>query len=1301
MSNVIALNGGAPQQQTKFAPIYTGRWSSGIWTNRSPLRDAATSRTTEKYYGAAGDALIAGTNVEITNRLTLARRPGNSVYDSNDFTSVDRYYDFRQFSATTERINVMVDQAGALYSLYAGTKSLLWTKQTGAGQSYMQSVGNSLYWGDGVSDKKWLQSLNQWSANTTWNEAVNPLYSTFFIDPNGNIQQLTGTSIGITAISITGDIMTVTSSSTLDDVLSEDDIVLFPSGMTADFLDGVAVSVVSVSGNTFTADIDHADYSGSESAIATEVSGDATPISGSTEPTWSTQVPNAGDNFQGGITVDGTVQWTNRGDPVENWGLANAIKPVTPTIGTSTVSWRANTFFSLAGVVVDTNGNLQQITEQGLSGTVTPTWATTVGNTTTDGTVQWKMIQNAASLVWQPHTVYTPSFVLAIVSCANHSGSTTVYTGTISGGASNAYAGKPFVVAGFTNDLNNGTYVCTASTTTTLTLQNGNGVAETVAATATTNGSFIIGNAYGEDCLFQLAPLTQPTVVGSVSAYLYSAPTTGAVGCVILKNPTSVGSSLANVTTLNSFRYTGNDGPAPLSWDIINGAGEVTGTTTPFPAYSTDYQLIILGSMNFPGAGQYTFTIKHHDGMIWGMGGGATLVSGTNDNPLTGTGYPQTLTPANAYPVFGGTNRGLSGGQVSTDTFTFNIPAAGNYPVEIDEAYWYHSGQILEVTCNGKQIANGVAESGTNVPVWPSWVTSYAPNYPSVTESDGDGNYSGGGTLTWSNLGPIVDYTWVAKTNFTLPGATIFDPNGNLEGAYRTGITGTAAPTFQIGLNQLTLDNPNLIWINKGSASTPPAGTVSTFNGGWSYGIALVNTLDNTVSNCTPLSSPTGNFVGVTGITFAPGAGLPSLSKIDPQADFVAIFRTTDGESTPFLIPGTYTTYTVPLSVYLTVGYTDSTPDTELNNLISGAINGENTPPKSGAQNLTYHLNRIFFSIGNVVYWTAGADTPVGNGVNGVPPLNNDTFPSLVKRIVPTATGAMVFTVSDVYLIQGAGTSSSPIQNGIPIMEGVGILSYNALDTNGATIGFFTTDNQFCLIDPSAGVDYAGFPIGDQFRLNNGTPGQSWNPSNIYVTWHVEGEDAAWYVSDGQSGWFRLIPTPAPEQGFTWSPFANIVGGCKAVQSIEVSPGSHKLLLGASGTGPTLNRDLSIWLDNGETYQANAVIGSAVLAQPGQVAVVSFVTTESVRTGTPLVLGLLIDEALPYFTGSFDILKVWENDPPGLKPSRSFYSQRFYLSEMKEEAVCRHMQIKVIWAAENAANELTSLTIFGGYMQEM
>lgn len=1134
MPNLLALAGAQAQKQVRFAPIYTGRWSSGIWTNRSPLRDANTTRLVEKFYGPAGDALIAGINTEITNRLTLARRPGNSVYDENIWTDPIGYYSFKTFGLTTEQIYVMVDQADGLYSLYQGDKNLVWEKSSGAGQSYMQSVGNSLYFGNGADNKKWLQTDTVWSAGFDWTTGTTPAFSTFLIDTNGNIQQLTTQG-----------------------------------------------------------------------------------ISGGTSPVWNPLVPSASNNFQGGVTFDGTAAWANRGLPVENWGINPPTGFPVATIAQGGSGWQSTTFYSKAGVVLDSNGNLQQITAAGLSGAVTPTWGTDVGDTTRDGAVVWTMIDTASNLNWHGHQDYVP-------------------------------------------------------------------------------GDFIVANG----CLFQVAPASQPTISGQPTAYLYPGDSSGQF---TLAYPTTLGSSTGNSQVGNSLTMQAPSGGQPMVWFEINGAGETIGSPIPFPGTTWDYMIVLLASISVPQPGQYTLSIDHHDGILLGVGGGAQQVSGNLNDPLNNT-----LSATQGYPLMCSNNNKLS--KVVTETCVVNFPSAGVYPIEIDYGFGHDNpGASFHFFVNGNTLVPPPVESGSVEPVWPGWSTTLAPLYPTVSEG-----FSG--QITWQNLGPITDYVWAATTSFTLPSTSIIDSQGNTEFPYRAGISGTVVPTFMTGINQLTPDAPNLIWINQGPVTTPAQGTVSAFNGGFTYWIALVNTLDQTVSNCGPASPSTGNFVGAPGIILAPGSGLPPLNQIDPQADYVAIFRTADGGSVPLLIPGpsiprrnpngTLTSviaYTLPLSAYISGGYIDSTPDYNLNIQLQGAISGQNTPPGTGASNLAFHLNRIFYSIGNVVYWTSGPDTPIGNGVNGTSPLNFDVMPSLVKRIVPTGVGALVFTVSDIYQITGLGTSTSPIQGALPFLTGIGISSYNAICTDGSIIGFFTTDSQFIILDPSAGVVTAGFPIGDQFRKNNGLSGTSWDPSQVYVTVHTDGEDHAFYVADGRYGWFRLMPTPAPEVGYTWSPFAQIVNGAGAVESIEVTPGVHRLLVGPLTTGPLLRRDLDVFSDNGLAYVSNATIGSMVLAQPGQVAAIGFITTDSVKIGTPLTLGLLISEAYPYYDGPAPIiLKIWEPDPPTLRPSRSILGQRFYTSEIEDEApVCRHMQVQVNFSQnDKIQNELLSLTIYGGFYSE-
>lgn len=87
--------------------------------------------------------------------------------------------------------------------------------------------------------------------------------------------------------------------------------------------------------------------------------------------------------------------------------------------------------------------------------------------------------------------IITPAGALTLSAAAAASGGSTVYTGTITGGGTNNYVGLYMVIAGFTNATNNSAYAgaqgfpVTANTTTTITVSNPLGIAETHAGTAT------------------------------------------------------------------------------------------------------------------------------------------------------------------------------------------------------------------------------------------------------------------------------------------------------------------------------------------------------------------------------------------------------------------------------------------------------------------------------------------------------------------------------------------------------------------------------------------------------------------------------------------------------------------------------------------------------------------------------------------------------------------------------------------------------------------------------------------------
>jgi hypothetical protein len=1346
-------------------------------TNRSPLRGTLNSLYEQFYKLSYGDVMIAGSNVEVSNRLTLIRRPGNPVFDSNSWTDVLAFDDFIVNKATAdalgttlEEIFTMIAEPGALYATLAGVKQFVFGDSTATGQTYMQAVGNELYFSNGIDNKKWLQSLITWAANyelqgTDGNSGAYPFFSTYMltgaISPTANtqnIQQFIGVAAAhITHVAVASDVLTLTINNA---GIPNTTGVSFPltNGIgvsfqlwglnTATWLNGVvitALEAVTLGTTTtvtakFTPPTVYATYTASDTGLLCQIG--TTPVvakTGATVPAWLGHIPNTSNHWgstspTGNIILDGNVVWVNRGSTVENWAISAPTTAVTTgEVNSTFTKWQADTYYAISGFV-QYAGTWYQVTTAGTSGA-------TFGSGTAVLTVLAQQ-----PVTWTAHTLYTDG---------EYAGAYPWTPGTVT------IEGTEYQVGAFIP--NNYDYA---------------------------PGSLVIANAGGVPCLFQAqrnigqvggastipitttfggalsgqvaphfsgADLTTPYVGWSAAFFNHCGYNSGTTGNFIdvkyggsVGNPVDITSGSpvspdATATGLTSlmWNYYGNES-SPMQLYTVNSAGEMDASTytTPFASGSA-FEFLQWGKIRIPVGGMsVVFTMKYSDALWFGVeeAAGATYTSG--DTGTQHSGLPpsvappsaggvgwgsQTVTPWNGYPIMGGWN-GANNDSIAVITIAF--PSAGVFGIEF--AYGKNSGGgswdhvSCMVSANGAIIVPEAAaaqpflESATTSPAFAGTGFSTAPaaqnTFPIAPELTNNAvgsfrNFSNGafqGTeLIWQNLGPVTSFAWQAGINLT-DGNTAVVESGYEYFAYESGVTGTVAPTWQNGLYSITPDVQPLNWINEGTIPpvTPAEGAIlATTDQGWIYWIALVNTLDNTVSNLSPASIGTGPVNG--NVTIPAGSGI-NLATLDPQVDYVAIFRTTDGGSTALLIPGLGNSYwTLPLTQYLQDGFTDSTADLDLNDLITGAQAGENTPPAPGALNISYHLGRLWYSVGTIVYYTSGATAPSGNG-NGTSPLNYDVLPSRIVRLVPTAIGMLVFTISDIYIIAGNGTASNPILPAIPYLTGVGLANYNALDINGALIGFFTTDKQFLLFDPSAGLSYAGNPIGDQFRLNNGKPGQSWNTQTVYVTWYTFGEDQGWFVGDGQFGWYKLIATPSPEIGNCWSPFATIAnGGVSAMQSVQTSPGVHQLLIGPSGTGSILARDLNATTDGGTTesngtpYPAYAVFGSYVFALPGQVAKIAFITTTSVRTGSPLVIGLLLDEALPYYKGSFDIIKKWSTDPPGLPESKSFFKQRFYLSDDPDEtSYCSDMQLMVQWPAEAAQNELQTFSVWGAYEVE-
>lgn len=520
------------------------------------------------------------------------------------------------------------------------------------------------------------------------------------------------------------------------------------------------------------------------------------------------------------------------------------------------------------------------------------------------------------------------------------------------------------------------------------------------------------------------------------------------------------------------------------------------------------------------------------------------------------------------------------------------------------------------------------------------------------------------------------------KTNIVLNGTNTFISLGSSSDLWGTSFSPGDINNVNFGISiqgvnsgsgtgQWSVDFVRITVFGTGGPTIAVSGAAGSFSAtvGYSYVFAYGNSTSGAVSNPTPPSGSTGIFTNKANVS------VTLTASTDPQVNQIRVFRTKDGGSTFFELP------TSPFSNTST-SILDNSPDSSLNLfsffLVSPTFS--NSPPPAGLINLTYHLNRIWGSVGNFVYYAGGPDTLLGNGAEAFPPSNVFAFPSPVKKLVPISNGLLVFTTDDTWVI--VGTTTSTFYSMI-YQEGLGILSWNALDIAGSNLFMYTSDKQF-LVGTASGLNEIGFAIGDQLEAN-------FNPSNVYVASLISGtRDKAVFISDGVSNWFRCNWNQPPEGGPAWSPIANITGGATAVVSVETSPGVHQLFVGQSN-GSVLVRNLSTFSDNGSNYSAFATIGSIVLAQPGQLAEVSNVNLELQKRGTIPSLGVLLDE----ISGSFEFLNNSVDSPARLKPSKTIFSKRFDLAQGNDSALCRHLRIKISFAAEAVQNELLTLSIFG------
>lgn len=1240
---LLDIAGARPEKPNKYTSLATLKWIGGLQTQRSPFMSIDT-RYNSRYLGGKPDALIAGSNVELSNALTLQRRPGLLAYGPS-IPSPDFFYSWQQatlanFVATVDptfsiypsgNLQLIVDTPtngtsapGNIYNYSPTEAGIIVEKSPLSQQTSFQTVVNTMYMGNGVD------LLKMTGANLlTWSNLFGtaPAFGANPWSVNGITSTTTGQTDPTGAANATKIIFSTTGSST-----------------GAYILQHVTPNYMPVSQNTFTFSV------------------------------WM-KAANAGDTI--------FLQMTD--------STGNILVNTQQTLTTSWALYQvtgvaANGATSLAAIINDPSSSLDGYFFYGAQleagGPATPTvitnnkpmgvWLWGIQAPSAAPTFTFKSQSGSTGKPWQPSTAYSQT-TFTLTQVAATSNSVAVYTGTISGGGSNAFAGRYIKITGFSNTSNNSVapgFICIASSATTLTLNNlaavneitASGVATLLDTIVDSNGNLEVAYVPGTSGATQ--PIWNPVVGNSTADGLQNF----VIQSFTAQTQTSAVSAAypSNVTASNTkliFVVAGNNSGVPGTLTVTDSSGD---SPTLLRKQTTHNFALYLYYVLSATAGAATISVT-------GGGTAATWLGIAEISPQTATdGSTGNFILNTASPFF------LTGSLTTTNAQDILITFA-----------------MFDNNLAGYE--EGVA------PVGFQQIVSQTP----IAVANGFWNI--GAFFQFESVTGSFNPQWTI-TNTT----TFYDNLGGITAAFKSSVG-------------------SLTWYNVGPNTT----TGLTPKTGYQYYYAFVNTYTGQRSNVSPISANTGAQTGVainvTGVgmqvvtgpvsqTFG-ATGYSNSYGQDPQVDAIEVYRNTDGggfwyQIPPSLMTNTSGTITVNGVTYLanpgtsdsagTWSFTDTVQDTQLNTQIFAPIGFLNSLPPVGLKNLEFFDGRLWGSVNNFLYYATAADDAVlinilQNGVSAESwePTNFIPFNSAIVRSIATAVGLFVFTTTDVWIVQGTNLATySPTR----ILTGVGLGTYNGICIDGNNMMLYTRDRECLMFNIGSGAAEIGFLIGNLIET-------SINPITCYLARHVKGsQDNAFYFGDGSTGWFRLNPnqygaSASGEQTPIWSPFATIAsaGGAGAIASIEVQPGIKQLLVGrtGTGTGPVLNRDINTFSDNGTLYSWSATIGSIMLALPGKLAEIESVTTEmTAATASQCGVGVLIDEIAGVFESLPNVYPWASPDPPQLEASVSVLSNRFYLSPGTVPPVGRHMQIQLTGGASATKDELLSLTVRGALIEE-
>jgi hypothetical protein len=1226
---------------------------TGLYTQRAVLHDPSDVYTA-RYYGGRPDALLTGLNVELTNRLTLQRRPGMVAFGTNGgahyATAPDRAFSFQLSDGT---IQVIIDTTSAVLAVSAAATA---------------SAGTTVYTGvfpGGVSNG-YLGMIF-----TVAGFVANP-------GNNGVFTVTASTTTTLTLNNTAGVAETIAATASTAGAVYRDNQDGTKTLLFAKSLGAGQAYFISVAGVLYIGDgIDTRKYTplntngtiwnwgivapGTQPSITITASGAASTVwqattvfstMGLTKDTNATpQIWQIiGTNADGTNTVGSQFATTGNGEPI--WPVAEGNTVTDGSVVWTNAGvlndWAANTFFTDLGFfghspgpsfarpaainvesVKTVYGNYKNSGGLGNTGSVghEPLFSGAYpGPSYFDNNTHWFAIGSYSTTARMKQMRWLPSHA---------------YTGWQAGGSSNSINGTPGFVLTGNLPTNADTPVYLMVPTTGGTSSSGYQPFPPAAGIGFTQADGQVQWLNLGQAAWQASHAYTPWqaqgltfgVIHDGANFQVCIKTTGAGLSGTHQPGTALATAASTTVSLGAGTSTYTLGAG--SWSFIPSAGDQV-------AFSGFANAGNNGTFKVVSATSNSITVTNTNGVV------ETASATTTFNPWA-TSYGSTTTDNGVVWTCVGQNVAWAASQ------TWNLPSVGFQPPGPSEAFGGSS-------VNGNNgFVQAVINSGTSGGTEPTWPTT-ASSPPTVSD----------GTITWQAVGTVTSnsLTW----SFGL--------------AY--GYSYKARPIDDF-YSPLPL----------GGGQIPP-GSVDL---GAPFGSET-----NAISSSSPVNQILGANSGAVNTIMGDYSA-------DPQVDTIVIWRSADTASGAGVMFELTEIPNIPsLAGISQWSFKDFLPSVAtgiypgLNVLLPAPVDGVNNPPLSTFLPMVYNYQRIWGANGQKVNFSGGPDTNVGNPNEAFNEADELPFLAPVIRLVKTPQGIVTFLTDSIEMIGGGPATATFFS--VTMAPGVGLLSYNACDVFAGEIYFFSADNMFRVITPALNLSNFGFPLGDQFanQPSFGTSDTTWNPANVYVAVHQNGTDNCIFVADGSTGWYRLNPhqVPGAAQGPepVWSPYAVITGGLKMVQSIETSPGIKKLLAGGTAAGDNiLSRSLGTYTDEGTPYDAFFTMGSITLAHPGQLALVKFLEFDFSGVSYQPTVSYLLNEVSGTFTSFVNNANgVPQFDPPSLYgetiiPS-SYSPNRYYFSSNAALARCRHLQVKVDLGTTSVGDELYSMTIFGRLMIE-